>query len=161
MAIVQIPASALYSHPSLARLWKKVHFTCSPFYQRSSVRRLFTQPATILRSLLRNAPYHFIALGCAEGLKESLLLRKLPKPTLLLTADTCLSMAKFAARKLPAFAKITRQFAYSCSPNPSFKIERLKPRPPHHSLRRPSQSQSSPSPSLPRQKYGSKGSSPF
>ena len=109
MAIVQIPASALYSHPSLARLWKKVHLTCSPFYQRSSVRRLYTQPATVLRSLLRNAPYHFIALGCAEGLKESLLLRKLPKPNLLLTADTCLSMAKFAARKLPACAKIARQ----------------------------------------------------
>ncbi len=109
MAIVQLPASALYSHPSLARLWKKVHLTCSPFYQRPAVRRLYTQPATVLRALLRNAPYHFIALGCAEGFKESLLLRKLPKPNLLLTADTCLSMAKFAARKLPARAKIARQ----------------------------------------------------
>ena len=109
MAIVQLPASALYSHPSLARLWKKVHLTCSPFYQRPAVRRLYTAPATVLRALLRNAPYHFIALGCAEGLKESLLLRKLPKPTLLLTADTCLSMAKIAARKLPAYAKIARQ----------------------------------------------------
>ena len=109
MAIVQLPASALYSHPSLARLWKEVHLTCSPFYQRPAVRRLYTQPATVLRALLRHAPYNFIALGCAEGSKESLLLRKLPRPTLLLTADTCLSMAKFAARKLPARAKIARQ----------------------------------------------------
>ena len=109
MAIVQLPASALYSHPSLARLWKKVHLTCSPFYQRPAVRRLYTQPATVLRVLLRNAPYHFIALGCAEGFKESRLLRKLPKPAHLLTADTCLSMAKFAARKLPARFKIARQ----------------------------------------------------
>ncbi|NCZ53239.1 MAG: hypothetical protein EBY81_05025, partial [Verrucomicrobia bacterium] len=90
-------------------VWKKVHLTCSPFYQRPAVRRLYTQPATVLRVLLRNAPYHFIALGCAEGFKESLLLRKLPKPALLLTADTCLSMAKFAARKLPARAKVARQ----------------------------------------------------
>ena len=109
MAIFQLPAAALYSHPSLARLWKKVHLTCSPFYQRPAVRRLYTQPATVLRARLRHAPYHLFALGCAEGLKESLLLRKLPKPSLLLTADTCLSMAKFAARKLPARAKVARQ----------------------------------------------------
>ena len=109
MAIAQLPSSALYSHPSLARLWKKVHLTCSPFRRRPAVRRLYTQPATVLRALLRHAPYSFIALGCAEGLKESLLLRKLPKPTLLLTADTCLSMAKIAARKLPARAKLARQ----------------------------------------------------
>ena len=109
MAIVHLPAAALYAHPSLARLWKEVHLNYSPFYQRPAVRRLYTQPATVLRALLRHAPYNFIALGCAEGLKESLLLRKLPKPTLLLTADTCLSMAKIAARKLPAHAKIARQ----------------------------------------------------
>jgi len=109
MALVQLPASALYSHPSLARLWKKVHISCSPFCRRPAVRRLYIQPTTVLRVLLRHAPYNFIALGCAEGLKESLLLRKLPKPTLLLAADTCLSMAKFAARKLPAHAKIARQ----------------------------------------------------
>jgi hypothetical protein len=109
MAIAQLPASALYSHPSLARLWKKVHLSCSPFYRRPEVRRLYTQPTTVLRALLRHAAYNFIALGCAEGLKESLLLRKLPKPTLLLTADTCLSMAKIAARKLPARSKIARQ----------------------------------------------------
>ena len=109
MAIAQLPASALYAHPSLARLWKEVHLNYSPFYQRPALRRLYTQPATVLRALLRHAPYNFIALGCAEGLKESLLLRKLPKPALLLTADTCLSMAKIAARKLPARAKIARQ----------------------------------------------------
>ena len=109
MAIAQLPASALYAPPSLARLWKEVHLNYSPFYQRPALRRLYTQPATVLRALLRHAPYNFIALGCAEGLKESLLLRKLPKPTLLLTADTCLSMAKIAARKLPAYAKIARQ----------------------------------------------------
>ena len=115
MAIVQLPASALYSHPSLVRLWKKVHLTCSPFYRRPAVRRLYTQPTTVLRVLLRHAPYNFIALGCAEGLKESLLLRKLPKPTLLVAADTCLSMAKFAARKLPAHAKIARQIDLTSS----------------------------------------------
>jgi hypothetical protein len=109
MAIVQLPASALYSHPSLARLWKEVHLSYSPFYQRPAVRRLYTQPATVIRALLRQAPYNFIALGCAEGLKESLLLRKLPKPTFLLAADTCLSMAEITGRKLPARAKIARQ----------------------------------------------------
>ena len=49
----ELPASALYSHPSLARLWKKVHLTCSPFYRRPAVRRLYTQPTTVLRFLLR------------------------------------------------------------------------------------------------------------
>ncbi|MFA9197418.1 MAG: hypothetical protein ACEQSM_07430 [Aliarcobacter sp.] len=136
MAIIHLPASALYSHPSLARLWKKVHLTFSPFYHRPAVRRLYTQPATVLRVLLRHAPYNFIALGCAEGLKESLLLRKLPKPALLLTADTCLSMAKFAARKLPARTKIARQIdltspsSISCiltPPTPNSKSKAANP----------------------------------
>ena len=134
MAIVQLPASALYSHPSLARLWKKVHLTCSPFYRRPAVRRLYTQPTTVLRVLLRHNPYNFIALGCAEGLKESLLLRKLPKPTLLLTADTCLSMAKFAARKLPARAKIARQIDLT-SPSSISRI--LTPRIPNSKSKAP------------------------
>jgi hypothetical protein len=34
-----------------------------------------------------------VALGCAEGLKEALLLRKLPQPSHLTTADTSLTMA--------------------------------------------------------------------
>jgi len=129
MAIAQLPSSALYSHPSLARLWKKVHLSYSPFYQRPAVRRLYTQPATVIRALLRQAPYNFIALGCAEGLKESLLLRKLPKPTLLLAADTCLTMAKLAARKLPARTKIARQIDLT---SPS-SISRILPPPIPHS----------------------------
>ena len=134
MAIVQLPASALYSHPSLARLWKEVHLTYSPFYQRTAVRRLYAQPATVLRALLRHAPYNFVALGCAEGLKEALLLRKLPKPTLLLTTDTCLSMAKIAARKLPARAKIARQIDLT-SPSSISRI--LNPRIPNSKSKAP------------------------
>jgi len=105
----ELPASALYSHPSLARLWKKVHFACSPFIHRPAIRKLFSQPAPLLRSLLKTQPYHVIALGCAEGLKESLLLRKLPQPFHLTTADTSLTMARIAARKLPAKKKTTRK----------------------------------------------------
>ena len=61
-----------------------------------------------------------IALGCAEGIKESLLLRKLPKPACLLAADTNLSLARRAARRLPAHHK------RSC------KIDLLNPLPAFH-----------------------------
>ena len=105
----ELPASALYSHPSLARLWKKVHFACSPFIHRPAIRKLYSQPAPLLRSLLKTQPYHVIALGCAEGLKESLLLRKLPQPSHLTTADTSLTMARIAARKLPVKKKTAKK----------------------------------------------------
>ena len=105
----ELPASALYSHPSLARLWKKVHLACSPFILRPTVRQLYSQPAPLLRSHLKSQPYHVVALGCAEGLKESLLLRKLPQPSHLTTADTSLAMARIAARKLPAKKKSSKK----------------------------------------------------
>jgi len=113
----ELPASALYSPPSLARLWKKVHLGYSPFIHRPAVRKLYSQPAPLLRSLLKKQPYHVVALGCAEGLKESVLLRKLPKPYHLTTADTSLTMARIAARKLPAKRKTTRKLdltSHSC-----------------------------------------------
>ena len=105
----ELPASALYSHPSLARLWKKVHLACSPFILRPTVRQLYSQPAPLLRSHLKSQPYHVVALGCAEGFKEALLLRKLPQPSHLITADTSLAMARIAARKLPAKKKSSKK----------------------------------------------------
>ncbi len=105
----ELPASALYSHPSLARLWKKVHLACSPFILRPTVRQLYSQPAPLLRSHLKTQPYHVVALGCAEGFKEALLLRKLPQPSHLTTADTSLAMARIAARKLPAKRKSAKK----------------------------------------------------
>ena len=36
----ELPASALYSHPSLARLWKKVHLACSPFILRPTAAQV-------------------------------------------------------------------------------------------------------------------------
>ena len=94
----------MYSHPSLGHLWKKVHFSCSPFIQRPAVRRLYQTPAAILRKKLAPS-YSLIALGCADATKEALLLKKLPKPTYLLAADTNLSLARRAARRLPAGKK--------------------------------------------------------
>ena len=105
----ELPASALYSHPSLARLWKKVHLACSPFILRPTVRQLYSQPAPLLRSHLKTQPYHVVALGCAEGFKEAILLRKLPQPSHLTTADTSLAMARNAARKLPAKRKSAKK----------------------------------------------------
>lgn len=104
----ELPASALYSHPSLARLWKKVHLACSPFLHRKAVRLLYQKPASILCQHL-SPSYALVALGCAEGTKESLLLRKLPQPSHLTTADTSLAMARIAARKLPAKRKSAKK----------------------------------------------------
>ena len=61
-----------------------------------------------------------IALGCADGIKEALLLKKLPKPAYLVAADTNLSLARRAALRLPAHHK------RSC------KIDLLKPLSPFH-----------------------------
>jgi SAM-dependent methyltransferase len=115
----ELPASALYASPSLARLWKKVHCSCSPFLKRPAVRRLYQTPAAILRKKLAPS-YSLIALGCADGAKESLLFKKLPPPTFLIAADTNLTLARRATRRLPARHKR------------SFKIDLLKPLPPFH-----------------------------
>jgi L-histidine N-alpha-methyltransferase len=101
----ELPASALYSHPSLGRLWKKVHLSCSPFLKRPAVRSLYQRPAPLLRKRLPSS-YSLIALGCAEGAKEALLLRKLPPPAFFLAADTNLSLARCAARRLPGIRKV-------------------------------------------------------
>ena len=101
----QLPASALYSHPSLGRLWKKVHLACSPFLKRAAIRRLYQRPASILRRIL-SGPYSLVALGCAEGAKEFLLLQRLPKPAFLLAADTNLSLARRATHRLPGTRKV-------------------------------------------------------
>ena len=105
----QLPASALYSHPSLGRLWKKVHRLCSPFPQCPAVRRLYQNPALVLRKKL-TASYSLVALGCAEGAKEALLLEKLPPPAFLLTADANLTLARRAAHRLPGRRKVARRF---------------------------------------------------
>jgi SAM-dependent methyltransferase len=115
----ELPASALYASPSLGRLWKKVHCSCSPFLKRPAVRRLYQTPAAILRKKLAPS-YSLIALGCADGAKESLLFKKLPPPTFLIAADTNLTLARRATRRLPARHKR------------SFKIDLLKPLPPFH-----------------------------
>ena len=108
----ELPASALYSHPSLGRLWKKVHQACSPFLRRPAIRRLYQRPASVLRHLL-GSPYSLVALGCAEGIKEALLLRKLPPPVFLLAADTNLSLARRATHRLPARKKAFRKIDLS------------------------------------------------
>ena len=101
----ELPASALYSHPSLGRLWKQVHLSCSPFLHRAKLQRLYRLPSTRIRKHFGRRSYSLLALGCADGTKESLLLKKLPKPTSLLALDTNLSLARRAARRLPAFQK--------------------------------------------------------
>ena len=108
----ELPASALYSTPSLGRLWKKVHLACSPFLRRPTVRRLYQKPASQLRRYL-TGPYSLIALGCADGTKEALLLKKLPKPAYLLAADTNLSLARRATLRLPALKKAARRIDLS------------------------------------------------
>jgi len=101
----ELPASALYSHPSLGRLWKKVHLSCSPFLHRTELQRLYRLPAARIRKHFGRRSYSLLALGCADGTKESLLLKKLPKPTSLLALDANLSLARRATRRLPAFQK--------------------------------------------------------
>jgi len=93
----------------LGRLWKKVHLAHSPFLKRSSIRNLYTHPAKTLRLLLQSKSYHWIALGCADGLKEALLSKKLNTPECLLVADTNLNLARQAALRLPARRKICRK----------------------------------------------------
>ncbi len=124
----ELPASALYSHPSLGRLWQGVHLGHSPFLHRKAVRLLYQKPASIICRHLSH-PYTLVALGCADGTKESLLLQKLPPPALLLALDTNLSLARRAARRLPARHKISRQVDLASNTgffNPKSKIHNHK-----------------------------------
>ena len=123
--IPELPASALYSSAALGRLWKKVHLACSPFLHRPAVRLLYQQPApAILKKL--TGPYSLIALGCAGGDKESLLLGELPDPSHLLAADTNLTLALQAARRLPGLRKSSLRIDLTSPLPPS--LDRL-PRP--------------------------------
>ena len=97
----ELPASALYDSPAMGRLWKNVHRSCSPFLQRPSIRRLYQRPGPLLRKILKS-PFTCIALGCADGAKESLLFKKMPPPACLWTADINLPLARRAASRLPA-----------------------------------------------------------
>ena len=125
----ELPASALYSHPSLGRLWKKVHLSCSPFLHRTELQRLHCLPSTRIRKHFGRQSYSLLALGCADGSKESLLLKKLPKPISLLALDTNLSLARRAARRLPAFQKAAHRADLTSSLSLKFLSSRLGPHP--------------------------------
>ncbi len=125
----ELPASALYSHPSLGRLWKKVHLSCSPFLHRTELQRLHCLPSTRIRKHFGRQSYSLLALGCADGSKESLLLKKLPKPISLLALDTNLSLARRAARRLPAFQKSAHRADLTSSLSLQFLWSRLSPHP--------------------------------
>ena len=125
----ELPASALYSHPSLGRLWKKVHLSCSPFLHRTELQRLHCLPSTRIRKHFGRQSYSLLALGCADGTKESLLLKKLPKPASLLALDTNLSLARRAARRLPAFQKSAHRADLTSSLSLQFLWSRLSPHP--------------------------------
>ena len=125
----ELPASALYSHPSLGRLWKKVHLSCSPFLHRTELQRLHCLPSTRIRKHFGRQSYSLIALGCADGTKESLLLKKLPKPTSLLALDANLSLARRATRRLPAFQKSAHRADLTSSLSLQFLFSRLSPHP--------------------------------
>jgi len=125
----ELPASALYSHPSLGRLWKKVHLSCSPFLHRADLQRLYGLPSARIRKHFGRRSYSLLALGCADGTKESLLLKKLPKPTSLLALDTNLSLARRAARRLPAFQKSTRRADLTSNLSLQVLSSRLSPHP--------------------------------
>ena len=125
----ELPASALYSHPSLGRLWRKVHISCSPFLHRTELQRLYRLPSARIRKHFGRRSYSLLALGCADGTKESLLLKKLPKPTSLLALDTNLSLARRAARRLPAFQKSARRADLTSSLSLQVLSSRLSPHP--------------------------------
>ena len=125
----ELPASALYSHPSLGRLWKKVHLACSPFLHRTELQRLYRLPSTRIRKHFGRRSYSILALGCADGTKESLLLKKLPKPTYLLALDTNLSLARRAIRRLPAFQKSAHRTDLTSSISLQFLSSRLSTHP--------------------------------
>jgi hypothetical protein len=125
----ELPASALYSHPSLGRLWRKVHISCSPFLHRTELQRLYRLPSARIRKHFGRRSYSLLALGCADGTKESLLLKKLPKPTSLLALDTNLSLARRAALRLPAFHKSARRGDLTSSLSLQFLFSQSRPHP--------------------------------
>ncbi len=125
----ELPASALYSHPSLGRLWKKVHLSCSPFLHRTELQRLHCLPSTRIRKHFGRQSYSLLALGCADGTKESLLLKRLPKPISLLALDTNLTLARRAALRLPAFHKSARRADLTSSLSLQFLFSQLSPHP--------------------------------
>ena len=125
----ELPASALYSHPSLGRLWKQVHLSCSPFLHRTELQRLYRLPSKRIRKHFGRRSYSLLALGCADGTKESLLLKKLPKPTSLLALDANLSLARRAARRLPAFQKSAHRADLTSSLSLQVLSSRLSPHP--------------------------------
>lgn len=125
----ELPASALYSHPSLGRLWKKVHLSCSPFLHRTELQRLHCLPSTRIRKHFGRQSYSLLALGCADGTKESLLLKRLPKPTSLLALDSNLTLARRAALRLPAFHKSARRGDLTSSLSLQFLFSQLSPHP--------------------------------
>lgn len=125
----ELPASALYSHPSLGRLWKKLHLSCCPFLHRADLQRLYRLPSARIRKHFGRRSYSLLALGCADGTKESLLLKKLSKPTSLLALDTNLSLARRAARRLPAFQKSAQRADLTSSLSLQVLSSRLSPHP--------------------------------
>jgi SAM-dependent methyltransferase len=70
---------------------------------------MYRLPSPRLQKHFGRRPYSVLALGCADGIKESLLLQKLPSPAVLLTADTNPSLARQAAIRLAARKKIWRK----------------------------------------------------
>jgi len=106
-----------------------VHLSCSPFLHRTELQRLHCLPSTRIRKHFGRQSYSLLALGCADGTKESLLLKKLPKPTSLLALDTNLSLARRAARRLPAFQKSAHRADLTSSLSLQFLSSRLGPHP--------------------------------
>ena len=90
---------------------------------------MYRLPATRIRKHFGRRSYSLLALGCADGTKESLLLKKLPKPTSLLALDTNLSLARRAARRLPAFQKSAHRADLTSSLSLQFLFSQLSPHP--------------------------------
>jgi len=106
-----------------------VHLSCSPFLHRTELQRLHCLPSTRIRKHFGRQSYSLIALGCADGTKESLLLKKLPKPISLLALDTNLTLARRAALRLPAFHKSARRADLTSSLSLQFLFSQLRPHP--------------------------------
>ena len=106
-----------------------MHLSCSPFLHRAELQRLHCLPSTRIRKHFGRQSYSLLALGCADGTKESLLLKKLPKPTSLLALDTNLSLARRAALRLPAFHKSARRGDLTSSLSLQFLFSQLSSHP--------------------------------
>ena len=106
-----------------------MHLSCSPFLHRTELQRLHRLPSTRIRKHFGHRSYSLLALGCADGTKESLLLKKLPKPISLLALDTNLTLARRAALRLPAFHKFAHRADLTSSLSLQFLSTRLSPHP--------------------------------